>query len=155
MKHYIPEDKEERLIQLNEWFTKTLFSYDIFDDEKWLPIRLNLLKWRTNGFTIYPHHKPFLADFSNQEQSIVYFICNSISEILLCKTESKMAATSQHFEKAALYRDFQKDFGKALTENGNKNELILPIFYLEGDTLKLKCLDNCFIQQIIRERLKL
>ena len=36
MRYQIPDEEQERLDQLNEWFTQILCSEDYFDDEKWI-----------------------------------------------------------------------------------------------------------------------
>lgn len=51
MKHHIPDIHDERLDQLNTWFKKALFSEDLFHDARWLPIRLNLSKWKSLGYS--------------------------------------------------------------------------------------------------------
>lgn len=154
MKHYVPEDPQERLNQLNEWFTKAIFSTDVFNDDKWLPIRLNLSKWKATNFSVLQNVKPEELDFTDHQKGILYFIYNSISEILLFEKEIKLVAGRQQFERAALYRDLSDDCTKALTEEGKQNGWILPFFSMNGQTLILKCVDNYFVQLIIKERLR-
>ncbi len=50
MGYQIPDDEQERIDQLNEWFTQILCSEDYFDDKKWMSLRLNLAKWKEKGF---------------------------------------------------------------------------------------------------------
>ena len=155
MKHYVPDDPQERLNQLNEWFTKAIFSADIFNDDKWLPIRLNISKWKAMNFSVLQNVKPYELDFSDHQKGILYFIYNAISEILLFEREIKLVAIRQQFERAALYRDLSDDCNQSLTEEGKQNGWILPFFSLNGQILIFKCVDNYFVQQIIKERLRL
>ena len=64
MKYQIPEDEQERLDQLNDWFTKILCSEDYFEDEKWLAIRLNLAKWRDLGYNFRQENQNEQINFS-------------------------------------------------------------------------------------------
>jgi hypothetical protein len=155
MKHYVPEDATERLEQLNEWTTRVIYSADFFDDEKWLPVRMNITKWKSKGYAFVHRYKPADFDFESIELMQLYYICNAISEIMLCEKESREAGAKQQFEKAALYRDFAKDYKAALTEDGNNSDMMINFFTVEGNQLILKCLDNYFVQQTIRERLRL
>jgi hypothetical protein len=155
MKHYVPEDKEERLHQLNEWFTKALFSESVFKDEEWLPIRLNLSKWKSLGYSIIQKDKPNQGEFSIEESALLYSMYNSISEILLFDKEMKFYGFKQQFDKALLYQNYQKDFTNAFIRQGALNQTILPFFRNDAETLYLKFVDNYFIQQIIRERIRI
>lgn len=147
MKHYVPEDAEERLAQLNEWLTNVIYSEDFFDDERWLPVRMNITKWKSKGYALVQRFKPEDFDFESEELMELYYICNAISEIMLFEKESREAAAKQQYEKATLYRDFSKDRKAALTEEGNNNSMVINFFKLEGNTLILKCIDQYFIQQ--------
>ena len=155
MKHYIPEDKEDRLNQLNEWFTKVLFSDNFFKDEDWLAVRLNLSKWKSLGYSILLNDKCYQGEFSIEESALLYSIFNSISEILLFEKEMKFYGFKQQFDKALLNQNYQKDFTNAFIKQGALNQTILPFFRCDAETLYLKFVDNYFIQQIIRERIRL
>ena len=155
MKHYVPEDKEERLHQLNEWFTKAIFSENVFKDEEWLPIRLNLSKWKSLGYSIVQNDKPNQGEFSIEESELLYSIYNSISEILLFEKEMKFYGFKQQFDKALLYQNYQKDFTKAFLHQGSQNQIILPFFTYQAENLYLKFIDNYFIKQIIQERIRI
>ena len=155
MKHYVPEDKGERLHQLNEWFTKAFFSESVFKDEEWLPIRLNLSKWKSLGYTIIQNDKPNQNDFSIEESAILFAIYNSISEILLFEKEMRFYGYKQQFDKALLYQNYQKELTKAFIHQGSQNQIILPFFTYQQENLYMKFIDNYFIQQIIKERIRI
>jgi hypothetical protein len=155
MKHYIPEKTDDRLSQLNEWFTQTLFSEDLFKDEKWLGIRLNLSKWKTLGFTFKQNSQPAELDFTIAEKLQIYTYFNNIAEVLLYAKEIRESATKQAFESAALYRDYHQSALQAITAKMEQEKPNFPFFKLDGNTLTLKNLDNYFIQQIVKERIRL
>lgn len=155
MKHYVPEDAAERLAQLNEWLTKAIYSEDFFEDDKWLPVRMNITKWKSKSYVLVQRFKPEDFDFESEELMMLYYICNAISEIMLFEKESREAGLKQQYEKATLYRDFSKERKAALTEDGNNSDIVINFFAVEGNSLILKCIDQYFIQQTIRERLRL
>jgi hypothetical protein len=155
MKHYIPEDVTERLEQLNQWFTDLLFSEDFFNNDKWLHIRLNISKWKTDGYDFVQNYQPTESDFDDSEQLIVFQILHAIAESLLFDHEIRVVATKQNFELAALLRDLKKDALQAFTQNGKENQVVIPFFSFNNKVLTLKFVDNYFINQTIRERLRL
>jgi len=155
MKHYVPEDTEARLQQLNEWFTNALFSESVFKDEEWLPIRLNLSKWKSLGYSIIQNDKPNQNDYSIEESAILFANYNSICEILLFEKEMRFYGFKQQFDKALLCQNYQKDFIKAFIDQGLQNQTILPFFTYQSENLYLKFIDNYFIQQIIKEKIRI
>jgi hypothetical protein len=64
MKHHIPYEAGERLNQLNRWFTVIICSKDYSDDDQWLAIRLNLLKWHELGYSYKQMQLSEIDDFS-------------------------------------------------------------------------------------------
>jgi hypothetical protein len=64
MKHYIPYEAGERLDQLNRWFNAIICSKDYSDDDQWLAIRLNLLKWHELGYSYKQMQLSEIDDFS-------------------------------------------------------------------------------------------
>ena len=68
MRYQIPEDEQERLDQLNEWFTQILCSEDYFEDEKWMSIRLNLLKWKEKSFGFRQENQEHFWTFEMEEK---------------------------------------------------------------------------------------
>lgn len=155
MKHYVPEDAIERLEQLNQWFTDLLFSEDFFNNDKWLHIRLNISKWKTDGYDFVQNYQPTESDFDDSEQLIVFQILHAIAESLLFDHEIRVVATKQNFELAALLRDLKKDALQAFTQSGKENQVVIPFFSFNNKVLTLKFVDNYFINQTIRERLRL
>jgi hypothetical protein len=155
MKHYVPEDATERLEQLNQWFTDLLFSEDFFNNDKWLHIRLNISKWKTDGYDFVQNYQPTESDFDDSEQLVVFQILHAIAESLLFDHEIRVVATKQNFELAALLRDLKKDALQAFTQNGKENKAVISFFSFTDKVLTLKFVDNYFINQTIRERLRL
>jgi hypothetical protein len=154
MRYQIPEEEQERLDQLNEWFTQILCSKDYYDDEKWLAIRLNLLKWNESGYSFKYLNLSKVNDFDEKEIVVVYKIYNSLSEIDLLAFANKEAAKDQKYEKAALYRDLGKLCVNSLKGLYENSELVIPFFMVQEATLVLKHIENYFINQYIKERLR-
>jgi len=155
MKDHISEGNEERLNQLNEWVTKVLCSHNFFKEEEWLPIKLNLLNWKSLGYSINQNDQLHWYDFTKTEVALLYKIINSISEILLFEKEMKYYRIKQEFDKALLYQNYQKEYTKNLKLYRELNQTILPFFSFENETLCLKFIDNYFIRQIIEERIRI
>ena len=155
MKHYVPEDVTERLEQLNQWFTDLLFSEDFFNNDKWVHIRLNISKWKSDGYDFVQNYQPTKSDFNDSEQLIVFQILHAIAESLLFDHEIRVVATKQNFELAALLRDLNKDALQAFTQNGKENQVVIPFFSFTDKVLIFKFVHNYFINQTIRERLRL
>ena len=105
MRYQITDDNQERLNLLNTWFTQILCSNDYFGDDKWLAIRLNLLKWSQSRFSFRQLNVLEKDDFTVDESALVYKIYNSLSEIDLFSYATKESAKIQKFEQAAHYRD--------------------------------------------------
>jgi hypothetical protein len=154
MRYQIPEDEQERLDQLNEWFTQILCKDDYFNDEKWLPIRLNLAKWRDKKYT---YRQEFLSDpnsFDLKEQALVYKIYNYLGEVMLLDAKMREAAHRQKFDLAILYQDLTK-LAKQELENIHTETLpTIRFFKIENEGLVLKHIENYFINQDIKERLR-
>ncbi|MCX6338200.1 MAG: hypothetical protein NT153_13145 [Bacteroidetes bacterium] len=91
MRYQIPNDEQERLNQLNDWFTQMLCSEDYYDDEKWISIRLNLAKWKEKGFGFRQENNGQFSTLNLEEQTIVYRIYNYLSEVLLFEAGIKEA----------------------------------------------------------------
>ncbi len=155
MKHYIPEEEKDRLYQLNDWLTEIICNKDYFTDEKWLPLRLNLKKWKSLQYTISQNYEPQSNDFADDKLLILYHACNNLSEVLLLQKEIKEVALQQQFEKAALLRDIAMARNMALTDLYVEKKLVIPFFYVTEKLLILKCIDNYFIQAYVKERLRL
>jgi len=154
MKHQIPDDDQERLDILNQWFTEILCSRGYFDDDKWLPIRLNLLKWSQRGYSFRHLNTADAQDFTVIESAKVYRIYNMLSEIDMFSLAIKEVAKSQKFEQAALYRDLAKLCLEELGCTQDSLEFVIPFFKIEEQTLVLKHIDNYFFKQHIKERLR-
>ena len=154
MKHYIPDNEKDRLEQLNDGLTEIICSKDYFIDEKWLPLRLNLRKWKTLHYSISQNHQPFINDFSKIELLRLYHACNNLSEVMLIQKEIKEVILLQQFEKAALLRDIGLDRSLALSDLYKEMKVVIPFFYLSGNRLILKCIDNYFIHQYVKEKLR-
>ncbi len=154
MKYQIPDDEQERLDQLNEWFTQILCSEDYFDDEKWLSIRLNLAKWKDKGYSFRQENQSAFCVFELEELVFVLRIYNYLSEIHLFEANIKQAAMHQRFEQASLYRDLKivaKQQLKALYE---EQSCFVKFYKIENEGLVLKHIENYFINQDIKERLR-
>ena len=154
MRYQIPDDNQERLELLNIWFTQILCSNNYFDDDKWLAIRLNLLKWSQFGFSFRQLNVLEKDDFTVDESALVYKIYNSLSEIDLFSYATKESAKIQKFEQAAHYRDLGKLCREGLKELHELNGLIIPFFKIDDEALVLKHIENYFIKQYIKERIR-
>ena len=95
MRYQIPNDEQERLNQLNVWFTQILCSEDYYDDEKWISIRLNLAKWKEKGFGFRQENNSQFSTLQVEAQTIVYQIYNYLSEVLLFEAGIKEAVIKQ------------------------------------------------------------
>ena len=115
-------------------------------------------KWKTGistGYDFVQNYQPTDNDFNDNEQLIVFQILHAIAESLLFDHEIRVVATKQNFELAALLRDLKKDALQAFTQNGKENQVVIPFFSFNNKVLTLKFVDNYFINQTIRERLRL
>lgn len=154
MKYYIPNDNEERLKQLNEWFSNYFFSDKFFKDEDWLSIRLNISKWKSLGYPVSQKEKAFDFDFSAEESALLYNNFNSISEILLFDKELKSHAAKMQFDKALLFQNFYKNCLNNIKEQSELNKTVIPFFKFENEILFLKFIDNYFILEMIHEKIR-
>lgn len=155
MKQKIAKDPSKRLIQINEWVTKIIYSANFFYDAQWLPVRMNIDKWKSQGFEFVNKVQPDNIDFTKEELMHLYYIGNALSEIMLMEKEIQEAAQKQQFEKAALYRDIAIDCRTAFTYAGANTNIVLRLFVQEENKLILKCMDNFFIQNHIKTCLRL
>ena len=155
MRYQIPDEEQERLDQLNVWFTQILCSEDYFDDEKWLSIRLNLAKWKEKGFGFRQENQVHDCLFYDKEdKGLVYRVLNYLSEMLLFEAGIKEAALKQRFEQAALFRDLTIVARQQLKTFYEERNFITKFFKIENETLVLKHIENYFINQYIKERLR-
>ena len=154
MRYQIPEEEQERLDQLNEWFTQILCSEDYFDDAKWLSIRLNLTKWRDKGYHFKQEFRSDENTFELNEQALVYKIYNYLGEVMLMESQMRESAHRQKFDLAKLYQDLKQLAKQEL--NIIKEEGFFPIrfFRFENEAIILKHIENYFINQDIKERLR-
>ncbi len=154
MRYQIPEEEQERLDQLNEWFTQILCSDDYFEDEKWMSIRLNLLKWKEKGFGFRQENQGQFFSLDLEEQNLVYRIYNYLGEVLLFEAGIKEAVLKQKFEQASLYRDLKVITKQHLNVIYEEQSFVVKFFKIENESLVLKHIENFFINQYIKERLR-
>jgi hypothetical protein len=154
MRYQIPEDEQERLDQLNGWFTQILCSQDYFDDEKWMSIRLNLSKWKEKGFGFRQENQEHFCTFEMEEKLLAYRIFNYLSEVLLFEAGIKEAALKQKFEQASLFRDLKVITKQHLKTIYEEQTSFINFFKIENESLVLKHIENYFINQHIKERLR-
>ena len=154
MRYQIPNDEQERLDQLNEWFTQILCSEDYFDDAKWLSIRLNLAKWKEKGFGFRQENQGQFCILDLEELTLVYKIYNYLGEVLLFEMGIKEAVLKQKFEQASLYRDLKVITKHHLKDIYEEQSFIVKFFKIENETLVLKHIENYFINQYIKERIR-
>ena len=154
MRYQIPEEEQERLDQLNEWFTQILCSEDYFDDEKWMSIRLNLLKWKEKGFGFRQENQEYSFTIEMEEKLMAYRIFNYLGEILLFESGIKEAALKQKFEQASLFRDLKVIAKQHLKTIYEEQTNFIQFFKIENESLVLKHIENYFINQHIKERLR-
>lgn len=154
MRYQIPDDEQERLNQLNEWFTQILCSEDYFDDEKWMSIRLNLAKWKEKGFGFRQENQGQFCSMDLEEQKLTYRIYNYLSEVLLFEMGIKEAVLKQRFEQASLYRDLKVISKQDLKDIYEEHSFIVKFFKIENETLVLKHIENNFINRHIKERIR-
>ncbi len=152
MRYQIPDDEQERLDQLNEWFTQILCSEDYYEDEKWLSIRLNLAKWKEKGFGFRQENQCQFCSLDLEEQNLVYKIYNYLGEVLLFEMGIKEAVLKQRFEQASLYRDLKVITKQHLKGIYEEKSFFVKFFKIESETLVLKHIENYFINQYIKER---
>ncbi len=154
MRYQIPDDEQERLDQLNEWFTQILCSEDYFDDEKWMSIRLNLAKWKEKGFGFRQENQGQFCSMDLEEQKLTYRIYNYLGEVLQFEMGIKEAVLKQRFEQASLYRDLKVITKQHLKDIYEENSFIVKFFKIENETLVLMHIENYFINQYIKERIR-
>ncbi len=154
MRYQIPDDEQERLDQLNEWFTQILCSEDYFDDEKWMSIRLNIAKWKEKGFGFRQENQGQFCSMDLEEQKLTYRIYNYLSEVLLFEMGIKEAVLKQRFEQASLYRDLKVISKQDLKDIFEEHSFIVKFFKIENETLVLKHIENYFINRHIKERIR-
>jgi hypothetical protein len=128
MRYQIPDDEQERLDQLNEWFTQILCSEDYFDDEKWMSIRLNIAKWKEKGFGFRQENQGQFCSMDLEEQKLTYRIYNYLSEVLLFEMGIKEAVLKQRFEQASLYRDLKVISKQDLKDIFEEHSFIVKFF---------------------------
>ncbi len=154
MRYQIPDDEQERLDQLNEWFTQILCSEDYFEDEKWMSIRLNLDKWKDKGFGFRQENQGKFCPMDLEEQNLTYRIYNYLGEVLQFEMGIKEAVLKQRFEQASLYRDLKVITKQHLKDIYEEHSFIIKFFKIENETIVLKHIENYFINQYIKERIR-
>ncbi len=154
MRYQIPEEAQERLDQLNEWFSQILCSEDYFEDEKWMSIRLNLAKWKEKGFGFRQENQGQFCSKDLEEQNLIYRIYNYLGEILQFEMGIKEAVLKQRFEQASLYRDLKVITKQHLKDIYEEHSFIVKFFKIENETLVLMHIENYFINQYIKERIR-
>ncbi len=154
MRYQIPNDDQERLTQLNDWVTQILCSEDYYDDEKWISIRLNLAKWKEKGFGFRQENNGQFGRLNLEEQAIVYRIYNYLSEVLLFEAGIKEAVIKQRFEQASLFRDLKLVAKQQLEAIYEEKPFRIKFFKIENEGLILNHIENYFINQYIKERLR-
>ena len=154
MRYQIPDDEQERLDQLNEWFTQILCSEDYFDDEKWMSIRLNLAKWKEKGFGFRQENQGQFCSMDLEVQKLTYRIYNYLSEVLLFEMGIKEAVLKQRFEQASLFRDLKVITRQHLKDDYKEQPIVINFFKIENETLVLMHIENFFINQHIKEKLR-
>jgi hypothetical protein len=154
MRYQIPDDEQERLDQLNEWFTQILCSEDYFEDEKWMSIRLNLAKWKEKGFGFRQENQGKFCPMDLEEQNLTYRIYNYLGEVLQFEMGIKEAVLKQRFEQASLYRDLKVITKQHLKDIYEEHSFIIKFFKIENETIVLKHIENYFINQYIKERIR-
>jgi len=154
MRYQIPEEAQERLDQLNEWFSQILCSEDYFEDEKWMSIRLNLAKWKEKGFGFRQENQGQFCSKDLEEQNLIYRIYNYLGEILQFEMGIKEAVLKQRFEQASLYRDLKVITKQQLKDIYEEHPFFIRFFKIENETLVLMHIENYFINHYIKERIR-
>jgi hypothetical protein len=154
MKYQVPDDDIERLNQLNKWFTEILCSSDYYDDDKWLSIRLNISKWKQKGFGFRFENTAQPTNFNLTEKALFYKIYNYLSEVLLFEMGIREAILKQKFEQASLYRDLSMLSKQHLHEIYKEESITINFFKIEKEDLVLNHIENYFINQYIKEKIK-
>lgn len=154
MKYQVPDDDIERLNQLNKWFTEILCSPDYYDDDKWLSIRLNITKWKQKGFGFRYENVTDAASWDQNEKALAYKIYNYLSEVILFDMGIREAVLKQRFEQASLYRDLSLLSKQHLQEIYAEEPVIIPFFKMGKESLALCHIENYFINQYIKERIR-
>ncbi len=89
-----------------------------------------------------------------EEQNLIYRIYNYLSEVLLFEIGIKEAVLKQRFEQASLYRDLKVMTKQHLKDIYNEQPFVINFFKIENETLLLMHIENYFINQHIKERLR-
>ncbi len=89
-----------------------------------------------------------------EEQNLIYRIYNYLSEVLLFEIGIKEAVLKQRFEQASLYRDLKVMTKQHLKDIYNEQPIVINFFKIENETLLLMHIENYFINQHIKERLR-
>lgn len=155
MTYQVPDNENQRLEQLNQYFNALLCSEDYFNDEKWIFIRLNLSKWESTGYTIELQTQNSIEAFNIEEQYFTQKLYSLINQVLLFACKTAESARNQEFEQAALYRDLGKEYRKRLCQLHENIPIRLYFFEAAGQRLKMKFIDNYFVSENVKERLRI
>jgi len=154
MKYQIPDNEIERLNQLNKWFTEMLCSSDYYDDDKWLSIRLNIAKWKQQGFGFRYENVTDAENWDITEKALAYKIYNYLSEVILFDMAIREAVLKQRFEQASLFRDLSLLSKQHLQEIYAEEPIAIRFFKMGKEILILCHIENYFINQYIKERIR-
>jgi hypothetical protein len=154
MRYQISDQPQERLDQINEWFTQILCTDSYFEDDKWLAIRLNLSKWKEQGFHYRQEFNSTSNCLADEEQALLFKIYNYLGEIMLMEAKMKEAAYRQKFDLAILYQDLKALAKQELKKLNEERFFFISFFRIENNSIVLMHIENYFINQDVKERLR-
>lgn len=149
MHFHVSDDTTERLNQLNALTTELVFGFDQPDENKCLLAKMNLSKWKAIGYSISVVADAAPAILNSADHLILYNAFNIIGELLLFRKEQNAAVIKQDYEKAAHFRDRQKQLLENLKVLHATLASPIPFFSTEGNLLSLGHIDQHYVKAYI------
>ena len=104
MHFFVSDNTNERLDQLNVLMTELIFHFEIFDKDKLLLLKMNLTKWKLQGFAISAVEDTEPIPLEPAQEIILFKAYNIIGECLLFRKTKEEAVQRQDYTSAGDFK---------------------------------------------------
>lgn len=155
MHFFVSDDTNERLDQLNVLMTELIFHFENFDKDKLLLLKMNLSKWKSEGFTFSAVTDTEPIPLEPEQEIILFKAFSLIGECLLFRKSKEEAAQHQDYTSAGDFKAMELACFDKLQSLQLSLASALPFFRYADSYLYLRPIEHFFINQFIREKLEL
>ncbi len=155
MHFFVLDNTNERLNQLNVLMTELIFHFENFDKDKLLLLKMNLTKWKSQGFTISAVSDTEPIPLEPAQEIILFKAYSLIGECLFFRKSKEEAVQRQDYTSAGKFKAMELACFDKLQALQLTLPSELPWFLYADSYLYLRPIEHFFLNQFIREKLEL